>query len=60
MSEIRRAIELKAQFGDNAKYVVSEIMDEIKQFENSSHSTAYITQKRLEYYMRVKSELEKL
>lgn len=58
-----KAKELRAQFGDNAKYVVSEIVDALK------ITTGHLTINRLlerqelqmdfQYWKDVKSELEK-
>ncbi|MFA5301033.1 MAG: hypothetical protein WC389_22805 [Lutibacter sp.] len=50
-----KAKELKAQFGDNAKYVVSEIMDEIKKFE---YGHPILLSNRLDFWMRVKNEIK--
>ena len=46
-----KAKELRAQFGDNAKYVVLEVMDELKLIGKES---------RLPYWWSVKIELEKI
>jgi len=56
MTEIKqKARELRSQFGDNAKYVVSEIMDEIKKFE---YGHPILLGTRLDFWREVKSELE--
>lgn len=58
-----KAKELKAQFGDNAKYVVSEIVDALK--ITTGHLTINRTLERQElqddfnYWRDVKTELEK-
>jgi len=59
----QKAKELKAQFGDNAKYVVCEIVDALK--VTTGHLTIKRTLERQElqddfnYWKDVKSELEK-
>lgn len=55
MDPKRKAIELRSQFGDNAKYVVLEIMDEIKRCDFKD-SVSYLN--RLELWSKVKQELE--
>ncbi len=49
-----KAIELKSQFGANAKYVISEIIDEIKKFE---YGNPILLMKRIEFWEKVKAEL---
>jgi len=46
--------ELKAQFGDNAKYVVLEIMDEIKKFD---YGHPILLSTRLDFWKIVKEKL---
>lgn len=56
MQEIKqKSNELKSQFGSNAKYVVSEIMDEIKKFE---YGNPILLSNRLDFWQRVKAEIE--
>lgn len=52
-----KAIELKSQFGDNAKYVVLEIMDEIKKFE---YAHPILLSNRLDFWKQVKEKLWKI
>lgn len=51
---IKKAIELRTQFGNNAKYVVLEIMDEIKKFE---YGHPVLLSNRLDFWNSVKNEL---
>lgn len=51
-----KAVELKMQFGDNAKYVALEIMDVIKHISLRGDATYG---SMLCYFEQVKSELEK-
>jgi len=50
----QKAKELRSQFGDNAKYVVLEIMDEIKKFE---YGHPILLQERLSFWRLVKEKL---
>lgn len=54
MEPKQKAIELRSQFGENAKYVTLEIMDEIKKFGGPSGLII-----RLKFWSKVKQELEK-
>lgn len=56
MNPKQKAIELRSQPGDNAKYVVLEIMDEIKVFD---YGHPILLSVRLEFWSKVKLELEK-
>lgn len=56
MDPKQKAIELRSQFGDNAKYVVLEIVAEIKKFE---YGHPILLSNRLEFWGEVKQELEK-
>lgn len=53
MTPKEKAKELRSQFGDNAKYVCLEIIEELKR-------DPYINYERIVYWQGVKSELEKL
>lgn len=52
-----KAVELISQFRGNAKYVVSEIMDEIKIFE---YGHPVLLHNRLIFWQEVKTEINKL
>ena len=51
MTTKEKAKELRSQFGDNAKYVCHEIIDELKR-------EYYTNYERIVYWKAVKSELE--
>lgn len=53
MTPKEKAKELRSQFGDNAKYVCHEIIDELKR-------DPYINYERIIYWKAVKNELENL
>ena len=53
MTPKEEAKELHSQFGDNAKYVCLEIIEELKR-------DPYINYERIVYWQVVKTELEKL
>lgn len=50
-----KAKELKSQFGDNAKYVVLEIMDDIKQCRYIEHQSLL---DRLEFWNEVRNGID--
>jgi hypothetical protein len=55
MNEVKqKARELRIQFGENAKYVISEIMDEIKKFE---YGHPILMNNRLDFWKQVKENL---
>ena len=51
MTPKEKAKELRSQFGDNAKYVCLEIIDELKR-------EYYTNYERIVYWQGVKTELE--
>lgn len=51
MNPKQKAIELRSQFGESAKYVVLEIVDEIKKFE---YGRPILLSSRLEFWNKVK------
>ena len=53
MTPKEKAKELRSQFGDNAKYVCLEILDELKR-------NPHYIYKRIEFWQSVKIELETL
>lgn len=58
----QKANELKSQFGNNAKYVVLEILDELKHLWNDFDSKKMYGSSnpvlgRINYYKSVKSEI---
>lgn len=60
---IQKAKELKAQFGDNAKYVVLEILDELKHIWSDFDSremfgSSNLILGRINYFKEVKEQLE--
>jgi len=56
--EIIKAKELKTQFGDNAKYVVYEIVDELKQISTTDHITFNLLCSRYIFWKCIKEIIE--
>jgi len=55
MKPKEKAIELRSQFGENARYVCLEIIDTLKQIPES-----LVIPRHIKYWQEVKQELENL
>ena len=55
MTSKEKAIELRSQFGENARYVCLEIIDTLKQIPES-----LVIPRHIKYWQEVKQELENL